>query len=345
MTRRAGLNNIVTMDIIQKRILKIIIALAAVIITGTAGFAALKNISVENALYLTICLISTVGNREIGENPAEIFFAIFIIFTGMGTLLYGVSNTTAFILEGQLNNILRRKKMNKNISKLNNHFIICGAGKTGLSVIEEFYKTRNPFVIVEKKEEALNQIPYKENLLFVTGDATQDEILELAGIKNAKGLISTLNDDTSNLFVVFTSRSLNANLRIISKAVDEDSERKLLKAGANATVSPNRIGGMRLASVALRPVVVSFLDTMLKQADLSLRMESVTIAENSSLIRKTLGEADIAKKTGLIVVAVEQAETKNYIYNPRTELVLNAGDSLIMMGNIEQLEKLRKLVE
>ncbi|MBN2190011.1 MAG: NAD-binding protein, partial [Candidatus Aureabacteria bacterium] len=207
------------MDIIQKRILKIIVALAAVVLSGTLGFAILKNISLDNALYLTVCLISTVGNREIGENPAEIFFAIFIIFSGMGTLLYGVSNITVFILEGQLNNILRRKKMNKNISKLNDHFIICGAGKTGLAVIEEFYKTRNPFVIIDKKEETLNQLPYKDELLFVIGDSTQDEVLELAGIKNAKGLISTLNDDTSNLFVVFTARSLNPNLRIIAKAV------------------------------------------------------------------------------------------------------------------------------
>ncbi|MDD5644221.1 MAG: NAD-binding protein [bacterium] len=320
-------------------------ALAIVTAGGTIGFAVLKNISLSNALYLTICLISTVGNREIGEHPVEIFFAILVIFTGMGTLLYGVSNITAFILEGQLNNILRRKKMNKNISKLEGHFIICGSGKTGLAVIEEFYKTKNPFVVVEKQEEILNQIPYKDELLFVIGDATQDETLELAGIKKAKGLISTLNDDTSNLFIVFTARSLKPDLRIISKAEGKDSERKILKAGANATVSPNRIGGMRLASVALRPVVVSFLDTMLKQADMSLRMECVTIADNSSLIRKTLGEADIAQKTGLIVVAVEQAETKNYIYNPRMELVLNVGDSLIVMGNAEQLEKLRKLVE
>ncbi|MCK5655739.1 MAG: TrkA family potassium uptake protein, partial [Candidatus Aureabacteria bacterium] len=142
-----------------------------------------------------------------------------------------------------------------------------------------------------------------------------------------------------------TARNLNPNLRIISKAIDEKSERKLLKATADAIVSPNRIGGMRLASEALRPVVVSFLDSMLKQADMTLRMESAAISENSKLARKTLGEADIPKKTGLIVVAIEQTESNQYIYNPKADLILNAGDNLIVMGNLEQVEKLRRVVE
>ncbi len=337
--------NISNMDIIQKRIIKIITALATVILMGTIGFAFFKHIPLTQAFYLTISLISTVGNREIGSHPLEMLFASFLILTGMGTLLYGVSNITAFVIEGQLKNILRRNKMIKHISKLKDHYIICGAGKTGKAVIEEFYKTRHPFVVIEKNEDNINSIPYKEDLFYVIGDAIKDENLEMASIKNARGLIATLDNDTNNLFVVFTARNLNPNLRIISKAIDEKSERKLLKATADAIVSPNRIGGMRLASEALRPVVVSFLDSMLKQADMTLRMESAAISENSKLARKTLGEADIPKKTGLIVVAIEQTESSQYIYNPKADLILNAGDNLIVMGNLEQVEKLRKVVE
>ena len=233
--------------------------------------------------------------------------------------------------------------MEKKIKKLNNHYIICGAGDIGKHVINEFIKTKNPFVVIEKNQKKMDQLQERVgDILYVLGDATSDLILQKAGIQSARGIITTFASDKDNLFVVFTARSLNTNIRIVSRSLEEETENKLYRAGADSVISAHLIGGMRMASEMLRPAVVSFLDVMLRGKEKVLRVEEATIEEGSKFENITLQEANIPQKTGLIVIAIKRKDTGEYIYNPQSQLELKAKDVLIMMGEVDQVKKLRE---
>lgn len=234
--------------------------------------------------------------------------------------------------------------MEKNISKLNNHFIICGADTTGKFILEEMLKTNRQFVVIERDKNIVNELTGK-NMLVIEGDATHDEILISAGIKNAKGLISVLPSDKDNLFVVLTARGLNHNLRIVAKSVEEESAEKLRRAGADSIVSPNYIGGLRMVSEMIRPTVVSFLDTMLREKESTLRVEDVEIVPMSNFIEKTLEELRIPQKVNLIVVAIKHPKTGTFEFNPKGSSRLEKDDCLIVIGEIEEVDKLKELVK
>lgn len=234
--------------------------------------------------------------------------------------------------------------MEKNISKLTDHYIICGADTTGSFIIEEMQKTNKQFVVIEKDKNIVNDL-IEKNILIIEGDATHDEVLIEAGIKNSKGLISVLSNDKDNLFVVLTAKGLNSNLRIVAKAVEEESQHKLRRAGADVVVSPNYIGGLRMVSEMIRPAVVSFLDTMMREKETTLRVEDVKITSFSSFIEKTLEELRIPQRVNLIVVAIKHVNRSTYEFNPKASSKLAEGDALIVMGEIAQVEKLRELVK
>ena len=197
--------------------------------------------------------------------------------------------------------------------------------------------------MIEKDQDQINQLQEKVGeVLYILGDATSDLCLIRAGIKSAKGLISTFGSDKDNLFVVLTSRSLNSKIRIVSRSVEEESEHKLRTAGANSVISAHLIGGMRMASEMLRPAVVSFLDIMLRGKEKVLRIEEAVIESGSKFENITLQEANIPQKTGLIVIAVKHEESDEYIYNPQSNLTLKANDALIMLGEVDQVKKLRE---
>lgn len=328
---------------LQKRLVIIFISLSVIFMGGTSGFMLIEGWSFLDASYMTVITLATVGFGEVNTlSPAGRLFTMVLIILGMGILLYGVSSITAFIVEGQLMDIIRRRRMEKNISRLKNHYIICGAGKVGSYIIEEFRRTRKSFVIVEKDVENIKNLPGK--ILSIEGDASEDHVLIKAGVNRARGLITALPEDKDNLFVVLTARELNPGLKIVSKAMDEKSIHKLRKAGADQIVLTNFIGGMRMASEMLRPAVTTFLDTMLQEKKDSLRIEEVPVTPGSKIEGQTLGDVEIPGKTGLIVIAVKDAGSKKYIYNPHSSQKLDEDDILIVLGSVKQVEKLRALV-
>lgn len=230
--------------------------------------------------------------------------------------------------------------MDKKIAKLNNHIILCGLGRVGTQIAAEFYKTLTPFVLIEKDERIIERSLKIGELLYIQGDATKDETLYQAGVERAKGLVAALADDKDNAFIVLSARSLNPNLRIITRLTNEENAEKMHKVGADEIVSTSSIGGMRMASVMIRPSVVSFLDEMLRASGQTLRMEELNLNDAPNLIGKTLAEVKIGERTGLLVVAIK-SHSGDYQFNPMGKTVLSEGDVLIVIGTPQQLQTLQ----
>jgi len=325
-----------------------IILLLSVFFIGVIGYVIIEeNLPILDAIYMTVITITTVGysDSSISDDTSSRIFTMIIIIVGIGVFAYVVSSAMSFVIEGQLTDILKVRKMDKQIDNLENHYIVCGAGDTGIHVINELLKMKKGFVVIEQDEERINRILKSYEVLHIRGDATNDETLLRAGIERASGLITNLSGDKDNLFVVLSARELNPALRIVSKAVEEETLQKILKAGADEVIFPDAIGGLRMASVMIRPSVVSFLDVMLKDQDESTRFAEVTIKEDSELIDSTLMDAKIPQKTGLLVLAIQQAEENRFTYNPKPTTKFTLGDTLIVIGNIDQIQILKKIAK
>lgn len=301
-------------------------------------------------LYHTIITISTVGFGELPgmENSpwARVFTAALVVF-GAGSVVYFLSVSTALVVEGELRDLFRRRRMSKTIDALSGHIIVCGVGRTGQHVIDELLATQAPFVAVDSDAEKLRRLhgTYAAGRFhFVVGDATDDDVLRAAGIARAKGLVSALDDDKANLFVTLTARSLNGSMRIVSKMLDASAEPKMRRAGADKVVSPNIIGGMRLASEMIRPNVTEFLDQMLHAPEHVLRIEEAVVGRESPAANKTLGAVGLRKICDVLVVAVREADGK-YRFNPGAETLLAPGATLIVLGERTEIVRLREAVE
>jgi voltage-gated potassium channel len=320
---------------IYERLKAILLVLLIVFFTGMSGYQLIEGWSMLDALYMTVITLSSVGFSEVHPLSADgKIFTMFLILLGTGALVYGVSTITAFVVGGEFSDVLRRRKMQSKINRLNKHYIVCGADQTGRYVIEELVKTKRDFVVIEKDTQ---KIKYLESLeiLFVEGDATHNAILQTAGIEKATGLISALHTDADNLLVVLTAKQLKPAIRIISKAIEEESEQKIRMAGADGVVMPNFIGGMRMVSEMLRPSIVTFLDIMLRARDRTVRVEDIVIAEHSPFIGKTLQETGMLDIEGMTVVALKDALEGRYIFNPLKTSVLTSHHTLVVMGDVE----------
>jgi len=323
--------------------------LAAVVVAGSASYYAVGDgrWSWFDCFYMTIITLSTVGFAETLEGMNEISEAravtITLIILGSGTLLYFISSLTALIVEGDLQGILRRRSMQRAIGTLNNHVIVCGIGTTGWHIATELSAVGIPFVVVERSRERLDELndEFDDALLYVHGDATDDHILELAGVERARGVISALNDDKANLFVTISARALNPTARIVAKSIEPSTERKLRRAGADAVVAPNYIGGVRLFSEMVSPKTVAFLDRIVQfGGGISVGLEAIDIPATSPLVGKRLAETDI-REAGALVVAVHRSDG-DYVYNPGGEHLLEAGDSLIVLADSQDATAVRQ---
>lgn len=333
--------------LIKKRVLFVILIIFNVFMGGSIGYYFILGGKARfmDCIYMTVISLTTVGYGEIlevrGNIPAEIFTMILITF-GMGIILYGISTLTALIIEGELSGILRKNKMEKHIQRLNNHYIVCGGGETGRHVLTEIIKNREPVVLVEQNEENIERCKEIGDLLFVKGDATDDQNLITAGIEKSVGIIITLPSDKDNLYVTMTARMLNKSIRIISRMIDQNLEPKLRKAGANYVVSPNFIGGMRMASEMMRPTVVNFLDSMLRSQQGNLRIHQIVVSENSAVEGKKISESGLKDKFGLLVLGAKH-DSNEIEFNPSEEQVLQKGMTLIVMGDVDDIARARKI--
>lgn len=327
--------------------------LALVVVIGAEGYHLLGEgrWSWLNCAYMTVITLSTVGFGEtlvgMDEVPLARLWTLMLIFMGSGTLLYFISMLTATIVEGDVEGVLRERRMNRKIDGLRNHFIVCGAGQNGIHVIEELIATKSTFVVVDSDDDRLNEIAeaLDYDLLYVLGDATEDHCLTEAGIAHASGLTTTLPDDRDNLFVVVTARSLAPGLRIVAKAVDPRNVAKMKRSGANVVVSPYYIGGMRMANELLRPAVVRFLDRMRRQQDKNLRIEEVAIGASSHLAGKRLMDSGIRDIANVLVLAIHRLDTDEYTYAPGPEDTLDPGQMLVVLGGTDDIAQLRGVAQ
>ncbi len=329
------------------RVLRIAGLFFAVATVGTYGFLILEkeanSLTLVDAVYMTVITMTTIGYGDmtpITQNGR--IFTVFLSLFAVGIGGYAISASASFIIEGDLSDLLKGKKMSNKIAKLKDHCIICGVGKTGRQIALEFYKTQVPFVFIESSEHVIKELLHLGDFLYIHGDATKDETLYAARIEHAKGLITCLPDDTDNAFIVLSARSLNQNLRIISRLSDEENETKLWKVGADEIVSPHVIGGLRMASVMLRPTVVTFLDQMLraeKETGEILRVEEIPVSrlQIPELIgRDDLTVRDIGHYSDLLIIAVK-LEDETYQFKPRGNTFLDRGDTLIAVGSPDDM--------
>ncbi|NWF52635.1 MAG: potassium channel protein [Nitrospirae bacterium] len=293
-----------------------------------------------DSLYMTIITLSTVGYSELsGLSSSGRIFTIFLIIGGVGTVLYSLSAGARFILEGELQELFGRSRLEKRIKELKEHYIICGFGRMGKIIAKELKNKGINFIAIEKNP----IMREKEDLLILEGDATQDETLKECGIERAKGLITVLPTDAENLYVVLSSRELNPNLFIVARAGEEGSEQKLLRAGADRVVSPYHIGGLRIAHTVLKPAVVDFIEFATKTGNIDLQIEEIPILEGSGLIGLTLDQCGIGRELGIIIVAIKRA-TGEMKFNPTFRTTIKSGDTLIVLGEVSKLKVLEEKV-
>jgi voltage-gated potassium channel len=332
----------------RRKIYISLILFAAVFLIGVVGFKIFggPEVSLLDCVYMTAITISTIGYGEVVDlsgSPGGRVFNILFIILSLGTIAFAVSSITAFIVEGELKNLLGRRRMEKDIARLKDHYIVCGSDETAQTVIRELLLTQRDFVVVEPAKEKIDKPGALGNFLYVVGDPAEDAVLQKAGIDKAKGILLSLPTDEANLFVTITARTLNPKARIIAKGIDLKSHDKMRRAGADSVVSPSFIGGMRMVSDMVRPAVVTFLDKMLYDKEHVMRVEEVEVGKGSPLAGKTLQESAVRERTKALLVAVRKAGTKDYEFNPSSDRLVQENDVLIFIGSPEMLKEFREL--
>ena len=322
---------------IRKKIVwaMVVFGILLIVSTATYRFIGGPQYSLLDCLYMTMITISTVGFSEVidlSDRPFGRLFTIFLALAGIGVFTYILSNFTASIVEGEINEAFRRRKMEKAIRRMRNHYIVCGVEGVGRHIISELHATQRPFVMVDSDpstiEEILRVFP---NQIFVEGDATDNAVQIKAGIENAEGIFAATGDDNDNLVITLTAKQLNPQAKVVTRCRDLRNLQKMRTAGADDVVFTTFLGGLRMASVMFRPTVVSFLDVMLRD-DANLRVEEVPVQE--SLEGKALSDLQLARYPGILLLAVKRGE--RWLYNPRRDELIQSGDTLIFMATPEQ---------
>jgi len=311
----------------------------SLIFVGILGFHFIEGWSFLDCLYMTVITIFTVGFKEVRElSPLGRIFTIFIILGGVGTAIFAFTKLGEVIYEGGINKFWRRKKMEKNLANLKDHYIICGHGRMGQIVRERLDEENLPFVVIDSNEQKIEEIIQANRCLYIKGDATQEEILIKAGIKKAKGLAALLPTDADNLYLVLTVKLLNPSLFVLSKAMDEEAEKKILQIGASKVVSPYKLSGLKIAQGLIRPTLVDFMDLIIRRKELSLYMEELTVSQNSRIVKHNLRECDIRKKANVIVVAIKKPG-EDIVFNPSPDIMIEVGDTLLVLGDKENISQ------
>ena len=310
---------------------------------GVIGYINIGNYTFVEALYMTVITVSTVGFGEVHpSSDAEKLFTIFLIVTSIGIFAYIVSVITEFIANGKVFEEIKIKRMQKKIQNLQNHSIVCGYGRNGQQAANKLRAHGKTCIVIEADKNKIYEIE-KAGFLYVQGNATNDEVLEKSGIKNAGHLITTLPSDADNLFVILSARQYNQKMVLISRASNDTSERKLKIAGANNVIMPDKLGGDHMASLVVSPDIIEFIDKLSLDGDCVTNLEEININDlPEKFINKTLSDLDLRRQTGCSVIGMK-SEDNTYIVNPEATMLLKPDSKLIVLGSAVQIQKLRKL--
>jgi voltage-gated potassium channel len=302
---------------------------------------AIEGWNIPDALYMTVTTLTTVGFGEVHPlSPRGRIFTIFLILFGVGFFLYFLGSITGMVIQGTLKDVYGRRKLDKQISHITGHYIICGFGRIGRTVTQLLKEKPIEVVVIEKNPDCIPLFQEK-NLLYVLGEATSEEHLLKAGIARAKGLVSAASSDADNVYITLTARGINPDLFILARAAEESSIKNLIRAGADKVISPYDIGARRMANTIMRPTVIDFIELAVHNRNLDLQMEELVIEKQSRIKNVTLLESNIRKDYNLIIVAIKK-KSGEMIFNPSPQTKLQEGDTLVALGARENLILLEK---
>lgn len=309
-----------------------------VIIIGSIGYVYIEGAGVIDAIYMTVITITTVGFGEIFPlSQAGRLFTIGLVITGAGTVAYTASHVIEFIIAGEIRKSFRRKKMDKKISKLKDHYIICGFGRMGKVIAKKLKYKKIDFVIIDKKEKLLTEMEEKD-YLYITGDGSRESILIQAGVLDAKGLITVVNSDAENVYIILTAKGFNKDLYVISRSSSEEASVKMFWAGSDKTVSPYDIGGGAIADSILKPHVSHFFELAMGHTDLNIEVDEIIIDDKSIFLNKKIKESNI-RNAGIIVIAIKKCDG-TFRFNPGPDELIEGGDTLIALGRENDFQSL-----
>ena len=325
------------------RVFYIAACLAGIAVIGTIGYTSIEGWDVVDSFYMTIITLTTVGYGEVRElSLAGRMFTVALLLVGVGMVFYGAATIAEARFEERIRQIFGRRKLVKELDKLENHHIICGYGRIGSTVAGEYAQESLPHVIIESDESITSHLD-QEGKLVILGDATLDETLIEAQVEKARSIVCALPTDAENVFVTLTARALNPNLFILSRAARESSIGKMEAAGANRVVSPYIMGGMRIAQSVLRPKLAGFIDEVIGHATTDLDFDEVTVPEGSNLVGMALRESKISQETGVYLLSIRHSSGEMR-FNPGPDFQIQAGDHLYALGTPEEVESLRRRV-
>jgi voltage-gated potassium channel len=322
-----------------------LLLLLSVIGLGVTGFMLLEHYNFSEAFFMTIITIATVGFKEVQPlSTIGMWFTSFLIIISFGIFAYVVTSFTQFVVDGVFRNYFRTKRMQNKIDKLKNHVIICGYGRNGKQSVLELLSHNVPLVVIESDIAHLEHLRDGGDILYIEGDATQDEILLNAGLEHAKALIATLPNDANNVFLVLTARQLNPSITIISRASEDSADLKLRRAGANSVIMPDKIGGRRMARLVAQPDVVEFMEYMMLQSSENVILDEVNLESLTDYFSgRPLRDLEEINDTGAKIIGIKQ-QGRFFMINPLPETLLNARDKLFALGTKKQIIQLKNLI-
>jgi voltage-gated potassium channel len=316
---------------------------AIIVVTGTMGYMVIEEWDFLDALYMTVITISTVGFMEVQPmGDMGHLFTIVLVFVGVGFTLYVAAAVVQFMVEGRIRIIMGRRRVDRKISHLNDHYIVCGYGRIGRVLCKKIRRKPVEVVVLEQDRDLIPQME-EDRILYICGDASDEEILLKAGIANARGLVSVLATDTDNVFLVLTARQLAPDLNIMVRASRESAKKKLMAAGATSVESPYEMGARRMAQKILRPTVTSFLDLAFTHSRKEIQMEEIQVNHGSELADVMLKDSGIRQRFNLILIAISLANGE-MLFNPSFEYIIKPGDTVIAVGEKENLQQLEKIL-
>jgi voltage-gated potassium channel len=327
-----------------QRLLPAGILLMVIVVVGIAGYGLIEGWNMLDSVYMVVITLFTIGFQEVNPlSPAGKVFTMFIAVAGVGTAVYAGGRAVEIIVEGEMSGYQKKKRMNRKMREMRQHYIICGYGRVGRQVAQVFETSKVPYVVIDNSRDAVADLEAR-NIPYVLGDATSDDVLLSGGILAARGLIACSDSDVDNVYVTLSARALNANLRIVSRAGVRDTEKKLIMAGADRVISPYFISGTRMAALVTQPVISDFLDLVTHSGQMEFSLHEMAIPESSPMIGRSLEEADIRGASGATVLAILKSDG-SFDLQPKATSIIAKGSTLVVLGTQEQIKKLDTMVQ